>query len=130
VATSDARESHDDVLTAGHPCGKRGSTWDGFVISVASGDIVTRRIPTDLQVITGPFDGSDLEIVGPSGKTGSTMAFHEAAPRRFKYVSKDDGKITGRGVIAVSADHLWLTDIAWDEKQPSRKSSLVYKREP
>jgi hypothetical protein len=107
-----------------------GTTWDGFVISVAEGDIVTWRIPTDLQFMTGPLDGSDLPVIGPNGATGSTMAFHEVAPRRFDYVTKDGGKITERGIVTISSDRRWLTELTWDEDQPARKSRLVYKREP
>jgi hypothetical protein len=40
-----------------------GATWDGFVISTFADGVVTWRIPTDLQVIHGSFDGSDLPNV-------------------------------------------------------------------
>lgn len=106
-----------------------GATWDGFVISVASDGVVTWRVPTDLQVITGHFDGSDLAIVGPKGPTGSTMAVKVAGPRRFNYVMKNGAQVAQRGTITVSRDRRWLTDLSWDVDQPTRKSALVYERE-
>jgi hypothetical protein len=107
-----------------------GSTWDGFIISTAADGVVTWRIPTDLQVITGPLDGSDLPIVGPQGPTGATMAVHPIGTRRFSYVMKNNAQISGRGTITLSGDGLWLTELTWDVDQPERKSKLVYKHDP
>lgn len=106
-----------------------GSTWDGFVISTAPGGIVTWRIPTDLQTITGAFDGSDLPVVGPHGPTGETMAVSATGPGRFTYVKKTAGQISDRGTITVSPDHRWMTEVTWEANQPERKSRLVYERE-
>ncbi len=106
-----------------------GATWDGFVISTADDGIVTWRIPTDLQVITGHFDGSDLAIVGPKGATGSTIAVRAAGPRRFDYVMKNESRISERGSITISPDRRWLTEINWSVAEPDRKSRLVYERD-
>jgi hypothetical protein len=106
-----------------------GATWDGFVISTAGNGVVTWRVPTDLQTITGHFDGSDLAIVGPKGPTGSTMAFQVAGPRRFDYVIKNGAQVAQRGTITLSRDQHWLTDLSWSVDQPTRKSALVYKRD-
>lgn len=105
-----------------------GVTSDEFVISTAA-DVVTWRIPTDLQVITGPFDGSDLAIVGPTGPTGSTMAMRTVGPRRFIYVMKNGGQIAERGIIRISRDGRWLTELTWKADAPDRKSKLVYRRD-
>jgi hypothetical protein len=107
-----------------------GATWDGFVISTADDGVVTWRIPTDLQVITGPFDGSDLAIVGPNGPTGSTIAMRAAGPRRFAYVMKNGDQIAERGTVTISRDLRWLTELTWGVGQPDRKSKLVYKHDP
>jgi hypothetical protein len=107
-----------------------GATWDGFVISTADDGIVTWRIPTDLQVITGPFDGSDLPIVGPNGPTGSSIALRIAGPRRFAYEMKNGEQITERGTVTISRDRRWLTELTWGVDQPDRKSKLVYRRDP
>lgn len=106
-----------------------GSTWDEFVFSVASDGVVTWRIPTDLQVITGRFDGSDLALVGPKGPTGSTIAIEAVGPRRFDYVIKNGAQTRQHGSITVSRDRRRLTDLSWDVDQPTRKSALVYERE-
>jgi len=106
-----------------------GATWDGFVISTADDGLVTWRIPTDLQVITGHFDGSDLAIVDAKGPTGSTIAIHVAGPRRFDYVMKNGDRITERGSITISPDRRWLTEINWSVDEPDRKSKLVYERD-
>jgi hypothetical protein len=107
-----------------------GATWDGFVISTGDDGIVTWRIPTDLQVITGPFDGSDLAIVGPNGPTGSTIALRVVGPRRFAYVMNNGEQITERGTVTISRDRRWLTELTWGVDQPDRKSKLVYRRDP
>jgi hypothetical protein len=107
-----------------------GSTPDAFIISTAGDGVVTWRIPTDLQVITGPFDGTDLPIVGPRGPTGATIAMHTDGPNRFAYVMKNDGQIAERGTITISGDHHRLTELTWDVQQPERKSKLVYERNP
>jgi hypothetical protein len=106
-----------------------GSTWDGFIISTAPDGVVTWRIPTDLQVITGPFDGSDLPVVGPHGPTGETMAVSVAGPGRFTYIKKSAGQISDRGTITLSPDHHWMTEVTWEASQPQRKSRLVYERD-
>jgi hypothetical protein len=106
-----------------------GSTFDAYVFSVASDGVVTWRIPTDLQVITGRFDGGDLVVFDPKGPTGSTVAIKAAGPRRFDYVIKIAGQPSQRGSITVSRDRRWLTDLSWDVGHPARKSALVYKRD-
>ncbi len=107
-----------------------GMTRDGFVISTADDGVVTWQIPTDLQVITGRFDGSDLAIVGPNGPIGSTMAMRAAGPRRFAYVMKNGDQIAERGTVTISRDLGWLTELSWSFDKPDRKSRLVYKRDP
>jgi hypothetical protein len=107
----------------------RGATWDGFVISTDSDGVVTWRIPTDLQLITGHFDGSDLAIVGPKGPTGSTIAVRAAGARRFDYVIKSGDRVTEHGSIAISPDRHWLTEINWSVEEPDRKSRLIYERD-
>jgi len=107
-----------------------GTTWDGFVISLSDDGVVTWRIPTDLQVIKGRLDGSDLAIVGPNGQTGSTIAVRVAGARRFAYVLKDAGRIAERGTFVISRDGRWLTELTWHVDQPNRKSKLVYERAP
>jgi hypothetical protein len=78
------------------------------VISTTDDGVVTWRIPTDVHVITGPFDGSDLAIVGP---TGSTIALRAAGPRRFAYEMKNGGQTTERGTVTISRDRRWLTEL-------------------
>jgi hypothetical protein len=107
-----------------------GATWDGFEISTSNGGVVTWRIPTDLQMFTGPFDSSDLAIVGPNGPSGSTIAVRPAGPRRFTYVMKSGERIAERGTITISSDRRWLTEVAWRVEQPKAKSKLVYRRTP
>jgi hypothetical protein len=107
-----------------------GATWDGFVISAGNDGIVTWQIPTDLQVITGPIDGSDLAIVGPTGPTGSSIALRVAGARRFDYVMKNGERITESGTVTISRDRRWLTEVTWDVDEPDRKSKLVYRRDP
>jgi hypothetical protein len=106
-----------------------GSTFDEFVISTAANGEVTWRIPTDLQVITGRLDGSDLPIIGPTGSTGATIALRRVGPTRVEYVIKRANRITERGTITVSADGHWLSELNWPADQPDRKSKLVYKRD-
>jgi hypothetical protein len=107
-----------------------GATWDGFVISEAADGVVTWRVPTDLQTITGKFDGSDLDVVGPNGPTGTTLAVHPTGTRRYSYVMKSGGKIVERGMIKLSEDGRRMTELTWDEGQPKRMSKGVYIRTP
>jgi hypothetical protein len=107
-----------------------GATQDSFVISTAQDGIVTWRIPTDLQVITGPIDGSDLAIIGPTGPIGSTIAMRAAGSRRFVYVMKNGNRIAERGIVMVSRDCRRLTELSWSVGEPERKSKLVYERDP
>jgi hypothetical protein len=107
-----------------------GATWDGLVISTSDDGAVTWRIPTDLQVIQGPFDGSDLPIAGPDGPTGTTIAVRVLGPRRFAYVITNGGPISERGTITISRDGRWLTELTAPVDHSDRQSRLVYKREP
>ncbi len=102
-----------------------GSTFDEFVISTAENGVVTWRIPTDLQVITGRLDGSDLPIIGPTGPSGSTIALLPVGHGRFQYAIKRANRVTERGTITISSDGRWLTEMSWAVEQPDRKSRLV-----
>ncbi len=103
--------------------------WDGFVISSSPDGTITWQIPTDLQQFSGHMNGSDMPIVGPHGPTGSAFAMRPEGPRRFSYMRKDQGRVTERGIITVSRDLRWLTEVSWPVGQPDRKSKLVYKRD-
>src|SRR5581483_378565 len=106
-----------------------GTTFDEFIISTAKDGVVTWQIPTDLQVITGRLNGSDLPIVGTRGTTGSTIALRRVAPGRFAYTMKEAGRITELGTITISPNGRWLTEWSWGADQPRRRSKLVYGRD-
>lgn len=106
----------------------RCETWDGFIISVAGDGSVTWRIPTDLETFTGKIDGRDMVIMGPKGASNSTIAIKIVAPLRFSYQIKRANIVSEQGIIIISGDHRWLTELNWPSSDPKRVSKLVYKR--
>jgi hypothetical protein len=107
-----------------------GATWDGYVISRNAAGEMTWEIPTDHQVITGPFDGSDLPIKGPGVPPGATLSARRESDRQLSITMKVDGTVTEYGTVTVSADGQSMTEVSWPPGQEDRKSKAVYVKTP
>ncbi len=107
-----------------------GATWDGYIISRNAAGDMTWEIPTDHQVITGRFDGSDLPIKGPGVPPGATLSAHRESDRQLSFTMKVKGTITERGTVTISADGQSMTEVSWPPGQEGRKSTAVYVKTP
>jgi hypothetical protein len=107
-----------------------GATWDGYIISQQASGIMVWEIPTDHQVITGRFDGSDLPITGPGLPADATIAVRQEAERKVSVTKKVKGTISESGTITISPDGQTMTELSWPPGQADRKSKAIYVRTP
>jgi hypothetical protein len=107
-----------------------GATWDGYIISRNAAGEMTWEIPTDHQVITGRFDGTDLPIKGPGLPPGATLSARRESDRQLSITMKVDGKITEHATVTISADGKLMTERSWPPGQEDRKSKAVYVKTP
>ena len=108
-----------------------GDTYDGYIISEAPDGVMTWKIPTDHQIIVGPFDGSDLKIEGPGlPPGGATLAVRAVAPRQLSYTMKTAGQVSQHGTVTISPDGKTLTELFWEPKQEAHPSKGVYVKQP
>jgi len=107
-----------------------GATWDGYIISRDAAGDMTWEIPTDHQVISGRFDGSDLPIKGPGLPPGATLSARRESDRQLSVTMKTNGTITEHGTVTISADGQLMTEVSWPPGQEDRKSTAVYVKTP
>lgn|GEM_PF-1334745 len=107
-----------------------GATWDGYVISRRADGIMLWEIPTDHQSISGPFDGSDLAIVGPGTPAGLTIAVRRTSARELSTTTRNAGEVAEHGSISLSADGSVMTELSWAPGHEDQKSKAVYIRTP
>lgn len=105
-----------------------GATWDGYVISRRDDGVMVWDIPTDHQTITGPFDGTDLAVVGPGVPAGTTIAVRRVSPRELAVTMKAGGVVSEYGSVALTNDGDRMTELSWAPGQDDRKSKAVYVR--
>jgi hypothetical protein len=105
-----------------------GATWDGYLISQQASGVMVWEIPTDHQVITGRFDGSDLPIVGPGLPKFATISLRQTTPLELSSTKKVAGVVHEYGTISVSPDGQTMTELSWPPGQLDRKSKAIYVR--
>jgi hypothetical protein len=107
-----------------------GATWDGYIISGNEAGEMTWEIPTDHQVITGRFDGTDLPIKGPGVPPGATLSARRDSDRQLSITMKMNGKVTEYVTVTISEDGKLMTEVSWPPGQEDRKSKAVYVKTP
>lgn len=105
-----------------------GATWDGYIISQKKLGVMVWEIPTDHQVITGRFDGSDLPIAGPGLPKSATIAIRQDTPLALSSTKKVAGVVQEYGTISISPDGRTMTEMSWPPGQLERKSKAIYVR--
>jgi hypothetical protein len=82
--------------------------------------------PSAGQQIDAPLDGIDAAVHGPHVPEGSTFAVRAAGRRKFRTVTKRQGKFFNQGTLELSNDGRAITDSWWNPSQPADKGTLVY----
>ena len=78
---------------------------------------------------TGKFDGKDYPVTG--GAAGATRSYKFINARTMKVIGKENGKVTTKGKIVVSADGKHRTVIISDTDSSGKKftSNAVYDKQ-
>ncbi len=101
---------------------------DGYVLTEDGSGIVTWSIPTDNQIITGRFDGSDMQVAGATAPPGTTLAVRKTEPRIFDYVMKVKGSVIQYGRMMISDDGNTFVEDSWPPGREGQKSTTVLVR--
>ncbi|MGA9667555.1 MAG: hypothetical protein WBQ94_00015 [Terracidiphilus sp.] len=89
-------------------------------IGYASGD----------EYVDAPLDGVDAAVHGPHILGGVTYyAVQPAGQRKFRILTKRNGKVLTQGSLELSGDGRVITDAWWNPDRPTDKGTLVYEKQ-
>ncbi|WP_158913936.1 hypothetical protein [Caulobacter sp. S45] len=99
---------------------------DVMTITTPSAGQFELSVPSYKQTISGPTDGTPVEIKGPTIPPGAMASYKALAPEKWEYSITLKGKAYVKGVMTVSAGGKMLTDTSWVPEKEAEKTVAVY----
>ena len=102
------------------------SVPDVVVVSSPSPGVLRFEVPAYKFVAEGKTNGTPFVPTGPMAAAGYTISMKAVSPTRLSYENKLNGKRDSYSVQTMAADGKSFTEVAWNAKTPSEKTTSVY----
>jgi len=94
-----------------------------------NGETVQIQDPGEKLNVTVKLDGSDTKVIGPTIPKGAVLTLKSEGDNKMRVEHKLNGKVTGEGTYALSADGKVLTEEFWVPGHETEKQITVYDKQ-
>jgi hypothetical protein len=102
------------------------ATSETLILSVPAPGRISYEVPDYKLKVSGPTDGTPMKPTGPTVSKNFFVSFRVVTPRTFSYESRLNDRVTGLGLLEVSADGKTLAAVTWTPGKEDEKTKAVY----